>query len=506
MIIKSISPEKEKVAFYMRLSREDGDDLESESISTQRQILKDFTNKNNLCVAGEYVDDGCSGTNFERPNFIKLIEDIKDKKINFIVTKDMSRLGRDYIGVGNYIEKFFPDNHIRYVSVLDGIDTGVDCAANEMIPFKAILNDMYAKDISKKVKSVFYQKKMQGLFTGNKAPYGYKKFEKYKFVIDKPAAEIVKRIFDMAIQGMSYRNIAHTLTSEGIPNPSNYSNFNKGGGLYNDCWNNLKVKQILKDRVYSGDMVQGKRKKINYKSKKIVAMPEDKFIIVENTHEPIISREDFEKAQLVTNIKKYSRQRKNNYLLKGLITCEGCKGSMSLFTQTNKSGKVNSYLSCANYRRFPALRRCTSHLIRLDYVTNFTIEKIKEFCKYFKTIKYDQKDTEKAKKEINSLKIQIEGLNQKIDKIYEDKLSGLIEIDVFSRMYSKLDKNKKILDEKLKTLGNCSVSNHKIYFETKKAVENFLSSAEYTTETIISLVEKVEVKENKSINIIFRYQ
>ncbi|MDR2456952.1 MAG: recombinase family protein [Clostridiales Family XIII bacterium] len=418
----------------------------------------------------------------------------------------MSRIGRDYIEVGNYVEKFFPDNHVRYVSVLDGIDTGIECAANDMIPFKAILNDMYAKDISKKVKSVFHQKQKQGLFLGTKAPYGYKKFEKYKLVIDEPAAEIVGRIFDMAISGKSCRNIAHTLTLKGIPNPSNYSNFNKGKGMYNDCWNSEKIKLILKDRMYVGDMVQGKRKKINYKSKKIVTMPEDKFIIVENTHEPIISREDFEKVQLILKIRSGTKQVKHNYLFKGLVYCKDCGRVMSMYINTNKSGKENKYLSCANYRRFPGLKRCTSHIIRLDYVTDFSIEKIKEFCKNFKKIKYESKCAEETKKEISSLKLQIEGLNQKIDKIYEDKLSGFIESDVFSRMYLKMDKNKKILDEKLKTLENSNVSNYKIYMETKKAVEKFLTASEYTTEIIISLVKKIEVSENKEINLLFRYQ
>jgi DNA invertase Pin-like site-specific DNA recombinase len=216
MQIQIIDHHKCRVALYMRLSREDGDDLESESISNQRDILKDFANKNNLCMISEYIDDGFTGTDFNRPGFIKLIEDVREKKINFIVTKDMSRLGRDYIETGNYVEKFFPDNHVRYVSILDGIDTGIDCAANDMIPFKAIMNDMYAKDISKKIKAVFHQKKRQGLFTGAKAPYGYKKFEKYKFIVDEPAAEIVRKIFGMAIKGMSFRSIAHALTLVGL--------------------------------------------------------------------------------------------------------------------------------------------------------------------------------------------------------------------------------------------------------------------------------------------------
>jgi hypothetical protein len=405
----------------------------------------------------------------------------------------------------NYVEKFFPDNHVRYVSILDGIDTGIDCTANDMIPFKAIMNDMYAKDISKKIKSVLRQKKISGLFMGSKAPYGYKKFEKYKFLVDEPAAEIVRRIFDMTIKGMSCRKIAHTLTLEGVQNPSNYANFNKGKGIYKDCWNQNKISEILKNMAYAGHMVQGRLKKINYKSEKRIRVPKDNWIVVKNTHEPIVSEDDFEKAQLVLKSRDCTRQVKHDYLLKGLVFCSDCKSLMHFFIKSRKSVKKHSYLSCGNYRRFPKLKKCTSHLIRLDFVTDFTVREIENFCKNFNSVKYESKDTEKINKEISSLKLQIESLNSKIDKIYEDKLSGLISNDIFSRICLKTEKSKEILEEKLKTLENSSASSLKNYLRTKEAVQNFLNSSEYNKETIISLVEKIEVGENKEITVVFRY-
>ncbi|MDR1240878.1 MAG: recombinase family protein [Oscillospiraceae bacterium] len=506
MLIQLIDRHKCKLADYLRISREDGDDLESDSISNQRDILKDFAFKNKLCVVEEYVDDGWTGTNFERPGFKRMMEDVKNKKINFIITKDLSRLGRDHVKTGEYVETIFPESHIRYVSILDGIDTGIDCAANDMIPFRLMMNDVYARDISKKIKIVIHQKKSQGLFVGTKAPYGYKKFEKHKLIIDKPAAEVVRRIFDMAIKGTSYNSIAHILSLEGIPNPSGYANYHRGNGLYNDCWSFGIVKKILKNRVYSGDMVQGKERKINFKSKKRIRIPEDKFIVVENTHEPIISKEDFQVAQLFVKSRECSRQVKHNFLLKSLVFCADCRGIMSLSARRfNDKGKIYEYLTCNNYRRFPDLKRCTSHLIRLDVLTETVIEEIKLFCKKFKAIKYDSEDQEKIKKEIDSLKFQIENINFKIDKIYEDELSGHISSDLFSRMGSKFEKSKEILKAKLETLKNSSVSKQQNYLNTKEAVQNFLNSSECNREMIMSLVERIEVGKNKEVAVVFRY-
>ena len=193
-----------KVGAYIRLSREDGDKQESESIGNQRRIIERYLKECGLSYTAEYVDDGWSGTTFNRPAFMNLIEDIKAKKIDMVITKDLSRLGRDYIQTGYYIENFFPENHIRYVSILDGIDTFIDSTNNDITPFKAILNDMYAKDISKKVKSVLREKQKNGEFMCSTPPYGYKRHPtiKNKLVIDNNVAYVVRKIFDMYDNGV----------------------------------------------------------------------------------------------------------------------------------------------------------------------------------------------------------------------------------------------------------------------------------------------------------------
>ena len=203
-----------KVGMYIRLSREDGDKQESESIGNQRQIIKRYITENNLTLIDEYVDDGVSGTTFDRKDFNRMINDIENGKINMVITKDLSRLGRDYIKTGYYIENYFPENQIRYVSILDGIDTYSETVNNDITPFKAILNDMYAKDISKKIRSVYKEKQKQGEFLGAVAAYGYKKdpTNNHKLIIDDRVADIVRKIFDMYVNGTGAKNIVKYLS------------------------------------------------------------------------------------------------------------------------------------------------------------------------------------------------------------------------------------------------------------------------------------------------------
>ena len=194
-----------KVGLYIRLSRDDGN-VESDSIVSQRSLLNQYVKENNYKVVDEYVDDGFSGTNFDRPSFKRLMKDIELGKINMIITKDMSRLGRDYIGTGELIEKYFPNNNIRYIAINDGIDTFIDNTNNDIAPFKAIMNDMYAKDISKKIKSSLYSRMKDGLYVSGRCPFGYMKDpnDKNRLIINKEQAEVVKLIFDLALKHNTY--------------------------------------------------------------------------------------------------------------------------------------------------------------------------------------------------------------------------------------------------------------------------------------------------------------
>ena len=226
----NLNSQKFNVGAYIRLSREDGDKLESESITNQRNIITSFIEENGYTLYKEYIDDGYSGTSFDRPGFNKLLKDIEDKKVNMIITKDLSRFGRDYIKTGYYIEHFFPENMIRYISILDNIDTFVDGTQNDIMPFKSLLNDMYAKDISKKIRSVLQNKRANGQYMATYAPYGYYKDLTRKGVlcVDESVRHIIVRIFNLFISGMPIYSIAKTLTEEGVDIPAIHNNINMG--------------------------------------------------------------------------------------------------------------------------------------------------------------------------------------------------------------------------------------------------------------------------------------
>ena len=239
---------------YIRLSREDGDKQESESIGNQRKILQRYIKENNLTLIKEYVDDGVSGTTFDRPGFNKMLEDIENRTINMVITKDLSRLGRDYITVGEYTEKYFPSNNIRYVALTDGIDTYIDSTNNDITPFKAIMNDMYAKDVSKKIRSVFKEKQKNGEYMCSIPAYGYKRHPniKNKLIIDEQVRNVVEKIFDMYVNGHGSVDIVNFLNSNKYLSPSGYrktgiiQDENKTG--YN--WNEITLCSMLRNEVY----------------------------------------------------------------------------------------------------------------------------------------------------------------------------------------------------------------------------------------------------------------
>ena len=260
-------------------------------LSSKIQFKKDeerenkVAKENNLNIYDTYVDDGYSGTSFDRPEFNRMIQDIENKKINMVITKDLSRLGRDYIMSGYYTEQYFPLHNVRYIALLDNIDTYLDSSNNDIAPFKSILNDMYAKDISKKIKSVLKSKKEMGLFVGKEAPYGYQKDpnNKYQLVIDEQAAMIVREIFERYLNGDGTKIIADDLSKRHVPIPSVHKQTNIGYKSPNyGLWNNTAIKRILQNEEYTGCLVQNKYNKLNYKSKKLVHLPKEKWVKTEN--------------------------------------------------------------------------------------------------------------------------------------------------------------------------------------------------------------------------------
>lgn len=374
------------VAIYLRLSREDGDKTESDSIANQRTLIQNYlSTQPSLQFVKEYVDDGYTGSNFERPGFIKMMEDIKRQRINCIIVKDLSRFGRNYIEVGRYIEKKFPAMGIRFIAINDQFDNAKESGDAEQIivPFKNLINDAYCRDISIKVRSQLDVKRKNGKFIGSFAAYGYLKDPKDKnhLIIDEYAAEIIRHIFNMKLDGYSAMGIAEELNRMGVLPPMEYKrmcglNFNSGFRTSTaPKWCAKSVLRILENELYTGVMVQGKNQKINYKVKKSREVPSDNWIRVNDTHEAIVPRSYFERVQEIMLLDtRTAPSEKNVYPLSGLVRCADC-GQNMVRRSVSKKNKIYYYLHCSSYRKGEG---CTSHIINEEKLLQTILEYVKK--------------------------------------------------------------------------------------------------------------------------------
>ena len=518
MYLEISNPMDYHVALYIRLSKEDESAGPSQSVQNQESLLREFVQQHRLSVFDTYVDDGWSGTNFDRPNFQRMIGDIETKKVNMVITKDLSRLGRDYIMTGHYMERYFPEHRVRYISLLDGIDTGVDSTANDITPFRAIMNDMYAKDISKKIKSVKRDKQRKGQFIGGKPMYGYKMHptEKNKIVIDEEVAPIVRRIFALALSGISCRKIATTLNEEGIPTPSAYCGWKaRNTGPYSGQWSSERISEMLKNETYIGNMVQGRMVKISYKSKKCLRQSPENWVVVEGTHEPIIDSETFQKVQRLINSRKHTRSRTYDFLLKGLIFCHECGYPMAVINRKNAAGEDRLFFVCRTYQRFTKAGVCTCHSIKEETVNEAVLAKVREDCQAYldpeRLRPIAEEEVEKAKKaakckaEIQSLQSKITAMTTKLDQMYMDRLNGLLPEEDFQRIYQKVKMDRTVLEDRLKNLQNQLDQPVSAEEKARSLVKQFLDSALTSRELLVSLIERVELTEEKEIIIKFRF-
>lgn len=503
-----------KVGIYMRLSR---DDLtrESDSIISQRTLLNQYIKENNYDLIQEYVDDGFTGTNFDRPAFMQMIKDIESGKINMIITKDMSRLGRDYIGTGELIEKYFPSKNIRYIAINDGIDTFIDNTNNDIAPFKAIMNDMYAKDISKKVKTSLYSRMKEGLYVSGRCPFGYKKDPENKnhLIVNQEQLEVVKLIFDLALKGNTYHFIAQELTKRKIRTPASYYNYvwnKKCLSQEYGIWTDSTVKAILTNQIYVGDTVQGKTKKINYKLKRIVKNNIDDYIIVENTHEAIIDRETFNYVQglLPKNVKR--PEKKRHYLLDGILYCGDCKHRITIRYQ-NKTGR--SYTTCDYYRTYSKYHVCTTHTNNYELLESIILDNIKNVCKryldknkimdYLNNIELDDRAL-KITRQIENYEIINSKLRENLDKTYIDMLGSIIDEDQYKRISNNI---KRQIEDNQNNINNLkTIEDNSDRKETiEKYINEFLSLKNITRKLIINLIDKIYIYQDKRVDIIFTF-
>ena len=518
MYLEISNPMDYHAALYIRLSKEDESEGPSQSVQNQESLLREFVQQHRLSVHDTYIDDGWSGTNFDRPAFQRMIADIEAKKVNMVITKDLSRLGRDYILTGHYMERYFPEHRVRYISLLDGIDTGVDSTANDITPFRAIMNDMYAKDISKKIKSVKRDKQRKGKFIGGKPVYGYKMHptEKNKIVIDEEVAPIVRRIFALALSGMSCRNIATLLNQEGVPTPATYAGLPVARpGPYTGLWSSERISDMLQNETYIGNMVQGRSVKISYKSKKCLKQDPANWVVVEGTHEPLVDRETFQKVRMLANSRRHTRSRTYDFLLKGLIFCHECGYPLAVLNRKNAKGEDVLYFVCRTYQRFTKAGVCTCHSIKEKTVTDAVIAKVREVCQAYlnpdELLPVAQEAVENAGKqsrlesELQALQSKIDSLTANLDRMYTDWLSGLLPEADFQRIFSRIKLEREQLEEKRQELELRQKSPVRSEDRARELVQQFIETAGESRELLVSLIERVEFTEDKEIIIKFRF-
>lgn len=523
---------KEKIwqaALYVRLSREDGDKEESDSVVNQKDLLQQFVSlEPDIMVHEIYMDDGWSGTNFERPDFIRMMNDIKEKKVDCVIVKDLSRFGRNYIDVGQYIEKIFPLMDIRFISITDNLDSfkNPQTMNNIMVPFKNLINDEYCRDISNKVRSSLDMKRKQGKHIGSFACYGYKKDpdDHNHLVIDEEAAEIVRDIFKWYISGMSILSIAQKLNELGIPNPSNYKKQNglryknRYEKMSSGKWPDSSVRRILGNQMYIGNLVQGVLKIKSYKVQVAQRQAKDDWIIVENTHEPIISREDFETVQelLQRNTRKAPAQ-KEVYLFSGFVKCGDCGRSMSRKHHHHDYGDYTYYV-CTTHTKLDK-SACSKHTTRADKLEAIVLASIQsqialavDMEKAIKTIN----SSAKANKEAVRLREMLEQAKKEVKQaemmmldLYPDWKAGIISKDEYIKLKERFEGQKGGALQKVQELQAKIEDAESGQGGTNQFLENFVKYRnidKLTREVIVALIDMIYIYEGNKIKIVFKYQ
>lgn len=515
-------------ALYIRLSKEDGDKEESESVTNQRKILKAFAKENNYIVFDEYVDDGYSGTNYERPNFKRMLRDIESKKVNMVITKNLARLGRDYIETGRYIETYFPEHNIRYIAVLDDVDTYLD-KNSEIIPFKNVMNDYYAKETSKNIKKTKYKKAAEGFYYTTYAPFGYKKIdERGNIIIVEVQAQIVRRIFKEFISGKGTYQIAKSLNNEKIPGPAFQIEMHSKRYNKENLWDHNGIRRILTNKVYIGSIVQHKKRKISYKSKKEIRVPKEEQLVTDNHHEPIIDIETWNLVQKILETHRESKIKENEQLLKPFIYCGDCFCKMYVIKGGEKYKGVWNYryhLCCSSSRK-KKYNKCPNTYINYDKFEKIVLEEIYNLLKnYLKEKKFNnelalknyhskqcQNDVNKIENKIIKIEKEIDEIDRKTKVLYNDRLNEIIDLDDYKIFYDNLSKQKEILTNNLLETKNSlknvqDEENEKSIDNTiKKQIKKIIMSKNLSKEDLYILIKKIEIDHNKSINIIFNFK
>lgn len=506
-----------KVAAYLRLSQEDEDKNVSDSIISQKNIIekkvKDLGEE--FFIIDYYIDDGYTGLNTNRPDFQRMIQDIEKGTVNCIITKDLSRLSRNSFEANYYIEMYFLERKVRYISVLDHVDTGTKNSNNDMIPFKTLINDWYSKDISRKIKSSIWARKEKGMFMASIAPYGYRKSkkDKHKLVVNKAEARVVKRIYEEYNKGKSISEIVKELQEDTIPSPNNSRN----NGEIRYKWREETIRRILSNKIYLGHIEYGKRIHLSYKSKKVKYIPPEDWKIVYHMHEPIITEELFDKVQEKRNRNKTIKKKKHQWELNGLVKCKECGAKMTLKVEykRNKRQELKSKkICCLNGLKRYQGKECIRGSRGLDeevlnQIVNRNIEEIikglnKEIIKNL-IVKQQRKENHSQDKK-GCLYKELQKIENEIKNLYLDYKDNLLDEEDYKQYYKEKGKERSRIKKELEI--SKKNESHKIIITEDKInefIKDLLNRKPFSKEIITEIIDHIKIDKDNQIYIYYRY-
>ncbi|HBI60738.1 MAG TPA: recombinase [Lachnospiraceae bacterium] len=517
-------------AIYVRISKEDGDvasaaKAESNSISNQKNLIKDFLkNKNDIIVVSERVDDGYSGSNFERPAFQMMMEDIKRGTVDCVIVKDLSRFGREYIDSGKYIERLFPALGVRFIAINDHIDSKEGNGRDDIVvPFKNLMNDAYCRDISIKIRSHLEVKRKNGEYIGAFTPYGYKKDEnnRNRLVPDLYAAGVVKEIFRMKLHGMSQSAIADRLNGQGILSPMEYKH-SLGIRIQDNFktheqaeWSSMSVRRILENEVYIGTLIQGRHSTPNHKIKKIVDKPEKEWIRIEDSHEPVISRREFAIVQRLLGMDTRTSPNEDEvYVLSGLAVCADC-GAPMIKRNVPAGGKVYSYYICS---KNAATKECGTHRIPKDKLESLVFDVLQthianvldmeRILTYIDTVPFQELEIKELERQKEAKEQEVKRCQELRDMLYEDLKDGVVSKEDYAELYEGYSNKRKKAEDAVRIIRN-KVKNvleaKTDKYEWLRYFKEYQNISELNRAVAVELIDRVKVFGKNHIEVDFAF-
>lgn len=515
---EAASMEKAQAAIYCRLSQDDGSLGESGSIQTQKAILTQYCQEHHMEIVDCYCDDGWSGTNFDRPAFQRMIGDIEAGRVNTVIVKDLSRFGREYAQMGLYIEHYFEEKGVRFLSLAENIDSSQGLN-NLVLPFTNVINSLYARQASEKTKAAHRARAKNGMFLGSRAPYGYQKdpSDRHHLIVDPEAAEVVKEIFRMFADGIGYVRMTKILRERNILNPQAYFNQNNPDYYkHSDYWRKpfdwhaTSVRAILNNPVYLGKLTFGKTKTKGFFDKRRVATEESDWIVVEHTHEPLVSQELWDTVHQMMKARRRENGSGHVQPFAGLVKCAGCGSSLNA-SYDKKKGKYTGF-SCWVYKNY-GKQRCTSHAIGWQTLNRLVLEDIRRNAQVAKLaaaryvgvllrakLEKEKGETVRAERELKKAEKRIGELDKILAKLYEDQALGKISEARYQAMAPGYEAEQASLQERVSRLREQLAHTQEVQDNVEQFVpliQKYTDIQELTPHILNELIEKIVVHEKK---------